>query len=287
MSDKPFRMIMSSQCWATDDIITKNVRKSKKYPRVKYVTAEDALRLPPCAVCGGGPSLPLSLDVLRKWEGDIYGINDTSGYLSDNGIENYIYAIDPQWQILKTGPLTKGALYATRVHRRQFHFPKENIRVFDMLEDAPGGIEGGCTAVCRTPLLLLRIGYTGIYYFGCEGSFYDFTHITGTQKVALKNLIVVRAGGVDYITNAALLMQSEYLSGVISKYPQFLHNMSGGLLKAMLDYPDDWEVVAVSEDLKPHIKTTSGRDIFPNQYTFGEFPIWQQHKTSSTQPLER
>jgi hypothetical protein len=105
--------------------------------------------------------------------------------------------------------------------------------------------------VCRTPHLLLRMGYAGVVYFGFDGSFAnDFTHVSGHSDSARDNMLIVRAGGRDYVTHAGFLLQHEYMLYVLTKYSQYLHNASGGLLKAMLENPDTWEVVAVAEDLK-------------------------------------
>jgi len=221
-----------------------NIHASRKYPRVKL----EVLKYPMCAVVGGGHSLKYNLDVLREWEGDIFAVNDTAAFLSDNGIPSYIFAIDATPKLYRKGKLIKGALYASRVHKNQFHY--KDIRVFDLASDIGiGGVQGSVSAVGNAPHLLLRMGYRGIAFFGCDGSFYYETHITGTQNVAFDDMIIIRISGVDYLTNASLLMQTEYISDELRKHPDLLVNASDGLLKGMEENPD-YDVIAIGEDLK-------------------------------------
>ena len=227
-----------------------NIRRSSKYPRVTWGT----LRYPMCAVVGGAPSVREHIDTLLRWPGDIFAINDTSRFLSDNSVPHYMLAIDGTKVPFRTGPLCMGALFSSRVDRVQFkqmkHLP---IRVFDLTEDVDmGTIEGGSTAACRTPHLLLSMGYGGITYFGLDGSFEgDITHVSGKSESAHDNMVIIRVNNVDYVSHAGFMLQNEYLVGKFRRHPQLLHNASGGLLAAMLaDETDTWSVIAVAEDLK-------------------------------------
>ena len=275
-----------AECNTAGEDILHNLKKSSKYPRVKL----EVLNKPPCAVVGGGPGLAEKLDELRAFTGDIYAVNDTAGFLSDQGIPSYMFAVDATYKRYKTGPLVKGCLFASRVHRRQFHMfdgslgPKKEIRVFDMREDYETGVQGGPTAVCRSCHLLLRMGYFQVVYFGIEGCFYEMTHISGNQKVALDNMIIVKVHGVDYLTNASLLMQCQYMQPNFLKFTRYMVNRSEGLIKAMIEYPNEIEVVAVAEDLKK--KTgTSGESVFNKEYKLEEKNLWRQPQILSRQPL--
>jgi hypothetical protein len=271
----PLRIQLKAQGVTPGEEVKTNYKRASKYEHVEWAV----LAYSPCAVCGGGPSLEYSLDHLRKFQGDIFAINDTAKYLSDHGIPHWLYAIDGTKTPFRVGDLTKGAVFATRVHRRQFTQMKQmgrHIRVFDMAEeDNKKGIEGGPTAVCRTPHLMLRMGYAGVYYFGLDGSFTNVTHITGKSQAAYDNMIVVRAGGKEYITNAGFMLQHEYMSHVLHKYPKFLHNASGGLFKAILENPDTWEVVAIAEDLKDKYEK-GGCHVWNREFQFGGQQCQQQ-----------
>ncbi|MCE5225616.1 MAG: hypothetical protein LLG05_07110, partial [Porphyromonadaceae bacterium] len=251
MSDTPkVRIELTPHCYVPDRQVKINVRrtKAKDYKKATW----GVFRYPPCAVVGGGLSVSAYLETLKNWQGDIFAINDTAGYLSDNGIKCYLFAIDCTPTQFKIGENVKGALMATRCHRNQFkQFPYEKIIVFDMAEeDNIGGIEGGPTAVCRTPHLLLRMGYSSVHYFGIDGSFVGQSHINQNQKYAYDKMMVIKANGKTYLTNGALQLQNQYMVNVFKKYGQFLKNQSEGLIKDLLADKDNWEVVAVSKDLK-------------------------------------
>src|SRR3970040_41887 len=46
------------------------------------------------AVVGGGASAKIVLDYLRAYDGDVWGINGTAGWLSSNGIPATYFSID-------------------------------------------------------------------------------------------------------------------------------------------------------------------------------------------------
>jgi hypothetical protein len=270
----PNRPGLEPKCITDNKTVKKNIKLSRRYKRVEWSVA----KYPPCAVVGGGPSAKSSIDILRKWPGDIFAVNDTAGFLSDNGVPCYIFSVDSTEVLFKIGPLVKGAFFASRVDREQFkQFKRADVRTFHMLEDIPdnkGDIEGGATGVCRTPHLLLRLGYRGIYFFGCEGSFYDTTHVTGKSEAAFANMMIVQAGGIDYLTNAAFVIQSKYLGEVIKTHPKFLINASGGLLKGMIENWDTWEVVAIRDDLRSQY-AAQGDGRWTVDYDMREHNIWK------------
>jgi hypothetical protein len=268
----PIRLKMEAQGNSTAEMVSTNFENSKGYPRAEW----GVLTHPPCIVVGGGASTERSLDGLRKWDGDIFAINDTAGYLSDNGIPCYLYAIDGSKIPFYVGDKVKGAVLASRCDQVQYKmFPKENIRVFDLAEeDGMQGIEGGPTAVCRTPHLFLKMGYRAVMFLGCEGSFFKQSHVGGDRMDAFGSLLIIRVDGVDYLTNAAFMLQCQYLTEVITTYPQFLFDISGGLLGAMRKHPDTWEVVAVTDSMKKQYED-QGVPLWGKPYNLGEVPIWQ------------
>jgi len=248
------RLNLIERCNTPDKQLAKNVRWSRHFPRVRWAHKEEVLKYPPCAVVGGNPNIENRLAELREYERqgrDIFAINDTAGYLSSQGIPCFMFAIDASPVLYKSGILVKGAIFATRVHRNQFKaFGEDMVATFDMAEDTKmGGVTGGPTAACRAPMLFLRMGYKGVWFYGVDACFYDLTHVSGEQTVAYDNMIIVRANGQDFLTNASLLIQTEWLVDNIRKHPKFLINRSGGLIEAMLA-DDNWEVRAIGEDLK-------------------------------------
>jgi hypothetical protein len=91
-------------------------------------------------------------------------------------------------------------------------------------------------------------------------------------------MIIINADGRDYITNASLLMQSEYMLKVFRKYPMFFKCASGGLMKAMIQNPDTWSVRAVSKDLKKRYEDL-GVHVWNKKYNPEDNKIWQQQAT--------
>ena len=266
-----FRLNITAVGITSEKDVKINLKNSKDYRKATWGLA----RYPPCAIVGGGTSVKKKLTRLRKWQGHIYAINDTAGYLSDNGIRCRLFAIDGTKIPFKIGPLVIGALLATRVNKVQYKmFKKKDIRTFPMMEDdMKNGIEGGPTAVCRTPHLMIKMGYSKIEYFGCEGSFFAQSHVGGNRSDAKNNMIIVRVKGMDYLTNAAFMLQNQYLSGVLREYPKIYHDNSGGLLQKMMRYPDDWEVVAVTDDIKRQHEE-QGSKIFTKPFDLTENPLW-------------
>lgn len=267
---------LTPKCRYDDKEIKINMRRASKYPSVEWAAPNEALRYPPAAIVGGGPGLPSQLETLRKWPGDIFGINDTAGFLSDQGIPCYIYSIDSIDEPFKIGPLVKGAYFATRVHRKQFTpFKNKIIRVFHMAEDNNGiGVEGGPTAVCRAPHLLLRLGYASVHVFGCESCFYNVTHTGGNRSDAFWNMMIIEVGGMQYLTNGGFLLQVQWMVDYFKKYPQFIVNRSGGFMRAMELDTEGWSVVAISEDLRKQY-VSGGVTAFNRQHTIEEDKLWR------------
>ncbi len=252
--------------------LTKHLENAKKYPMVEW----GCMIFSPCAVVGGGPGLDSQLNVLRNWKGDIFGVNDTAGYLSDHGIASYVFSIDAIDVPFKIGKLVKGGMFATRVHKKQFtQLRKKPIRVFQMCEDHEGiGIEGGPTGVCRAAHLFLRMGYGGVVYFGIEGCFYNTTHMGGNRDDAFWNMIIVEIGGKQYLTNAGLLLQTQWMADCFKKYPRLLKNASGGFMEAMVKDPEGWHVLAVTGDMKNQCES-GGKKVFSQPYTVEEDKLWR------------
>lgn len=253
-----------------------DIKKNKAYCKKRkfnYVTS-DCYVFPRCAVVGGGPSTEKHLDKLRDWDGDIFAVNDAAGALSDRGISCYMFSIDGSPIKFKSGKNVKGAVFSTRVNRNQFkQFKFDDIRIFNMAEDDNiEGIEGGPTGVCRAPHLFLKMGYAGVEFFGCEGSFFGRSHLDSDHKDAYGNMMVVRVKGTDYITHAGFMLQCQFLSKYLIEYPKIFRSHSGGLLQAMVDNPDTWSVVAISDSIKEQHETQGLK--YKDPYKF-ENPIWK------------
>lgn len=234
---------------ATPETVREHIQQNSGLPR-----AQRGEHKFPVAVVGGGHSLIEHLDELRSWPGDIWAINSTADWLLDKGINCTLISLDPS-------PITTNAeklLLASCCEH------KERAVIWEMAEHHEGGVLGGVTTACRAASLALRLGYPGVVYFGCEGSFPvdEKTHVN--KDDGLKTLLIVRAGK-DYCTHPELYMQCESLSQLIREFPQFYSERCGGLLRGMVEHPD-WEIVAVSSDLKEHLKEYNGIDLWTGDY---------------------
>jgi hypothetical protein len=215
----------------------------------------------PLAVVGGGPSTLSHLGELREFA-DIWAINGTCQWLRSHGIDSILFSVDPGGDM---PPLCKGvdrAILASNCHPAAFDaLEGKDVRIFHtfLREDAGPeiitlrekfAIVPGTTSACSAPLAALRMGYKKLVYFGCEGSFGETTHSFKDEDH--ESQVIIRAGGEDYRTNLQFYMQSEYLAKLCRLFPTFLEERSGGLLRAMSDHPDSWEVVALSGHLANH-----------------------------------
>lgn len=240
-SATPFRIKIVGECVATLEQLRANARANAHQPRISRRKL---------AVVGGGPLVVNHLEELRQWTGDIWAINWTAEWLKKQGIKSTLLTIDPQFMDIDCDD----RLLASLCDPRMFI---GNCRAFDLSETHTDGIAGGQSTAVRAPLLALKMGYNEIVFFGCEGSYSDATHADRDEKPP--HVLIVRAGGTDYKVTTDMLLQCEELSKLISTFNGVFNNRSGGLLQAMIDHPDTWEVVGVSAGLKRHLEELNGQ----------------------------
>ena len=226
--------------------VTENVRANRDKPPP---IATGRRRL---AVVGGSPSVGEHLDELKQWDGDVWGINSTAYWLQSKGIDCALFTVDPLFN--GNGTATK-AILASCCHPDLVNACDSSV--FHLIEQDPDGVIGGCTTAGRAPILALRLGYTEVHFFGCEGSFSDTTHIEWNETVGFESQLLIKAGET-YKTAPELLKQCEELGGVIRAFPTVFFERSGGLLGAMLRHWDEWEVVAVSDGMKADLIARCG-----------------------------
>lgn len=203
--------------------------------------------LGPLAIAGGGPSLLGSLDRLREFP-TIWGANHVAQWLERRGIPAIFYSCDPLYLAGLTDDV-KTAILASNTHPQIFAellAAGADVRIFPTEHDkAPDWVaSGGPTSVTRSMKVALRMGYTSVTFFGCEGSYGETSH--AYDYPVISHQLIVRAGGVDYVTQPDFYMQCEYLATLIRELPSYFQEESGGLLRAMIEHPDTWDVVAAS-----------------------------------------
>lgn len=234
---------------AEPETIRRNIHLNSGLPR-----PQRGVHKHPVAVVGSGHSLADNLAELRSWPGDIWAINSTADWLLGQGIDCTLITLDP----------TPFDTVAQKLLLASCCDYKDGAVIWEMAEHHAGGVPGGVTTACRAAPLALRLGYPGVVYFGCEGSFPadEKTHVN--KDDGLKTLLIVRAGA-DYCTHPELYMQCESLSQLLREFPQVFSERCGGLLRGMVENPD-YEVVAVSGELKEHLIEHNGVDVWNGQY---------------------
>lgn len=217
----------------------------------------------PLAVVGGGPSAADHLDELKEWPGDIWAINQSASWLSHFAPKAnvYLFTIDPD-ECLAEPQFINGvqrAILSSACHPSVFEALRgKDVRMFhcrrlpEVEVDCLGG--GRCSGA-RAPMQAALLGYMSVTFYGCEGSIGKTTHAYRHEN--RPNQLVIRAGGQDYITTPDLYMNTEDLVSEFREYPKVLKEKSGGLLRAILNHPDDWEVVALSSSLRDRLDPTA------------------------------
>ena len=215
----------------------------------------------PLAVVGGGPSVREHLAELGNWPGDIWAVNQSASFLTPlTTAPVSLFTVDPD-PALAVPDFTDGvrhAILGSSCAPELFAALKAqgtSIRMFHthQADEYVGELNiGGPSSVTRTFLPAAWLGYKKVVFFGCEGSFtQNITHAYRAEDRPRQ--LVIRAGDKEYVTTPDLYLTTEYLANVIRDYSEGLSERSGGLLRAMLKYPDTWAVVAYSTALRDDI----------------------------------
>lgn len=207
------------QCIVAEDIRGRNIALSKGYP-------------PPAgnghlAVVGGGPSVGRYIEQLCAWPGDIWAINGAAQWCLKNGIDAFLYSVDPDACLADLCDGVERAVLASHCDPSAY----EALKGKEVLQVDATGIPGPTSATGAT-VLAFNAGYRLVTFFGCESSFEVTTHVYQCEDV--KNLMRVECGGEFYLTKPEYLLQAEQLAGVIRGAPEFFREVGGGLLAALV-----------------------------------------------------
>jgi hypothetical protein len=222
-----------------DDQVVRNweYARSLGFPKIGKAETEHL------AVVGGGPSIEKHLLELRAWDGDIWAINGAFQYLRQRGIRAAFFSLDPTDLILDDLVGARRAVLGMTCHRSVFSVLSD-IHVEAFSTYGEGAIKAGATTATAAPHAALVWGYKTVTFFGCEGSWgKEFTHAYGNARPTgglpqFHDLIKVSCNGEEFLTAPDMLMQVEFLSGVIRNAPKFAFERSGGLLAAAIQDPD-------------------------------------------------
>lgn len=242
----PFRLDFDCLGSASEEVLRNNAAASAHVKRVERQPLHDR----PLAIVGGGPSIKKCLDEIINWPGDVWGINQTASWLVAQGRKDAVlFSCDPNPIISMWSEGVERALLADSCDPKSFA-AFENVLAFELDE-----VIGGPATATRAPLLALKLGYKQIVFFGCEGHLEEYTHAYRDEKALgiYDYQILIKAGDSIYRTTPQFYMTTVNLVTLISEFPSFMSEKSGGLLRAMIAHNDTWEVIGYSEALKNQI----------------------------------
>lgn len=264
----------------SDEVYAEQARINSEsgVPFLAFVEAHDT----PLAIVGGGPSAGRHLKELQEWPGHIWGINQGAAWLSHAAPKAnvWMFTVDPDPAL--AGPEwivgVKQAILGTTVSPKLVKALLDqgtDVRLF-CPHEAPGGDEilaGGPASVTRTFMPALVRGYKNVTFFGCEGSLEGKLHPNGKfesythayRREDRPRQMIVRCGDQDFVTTPDLYITTLAMVRFLQEYPM-VKEKSGGLLRGMLDHPDTWSIVAVSEAMK-HMVQTEGDQWGTDQLT--------------------
>jgi uncharacterized Rossmann fold enzyme len=169
------------------------------------------------AVVASGPSATDYVDLLKEWEGEIWGINGAFAWLIHRGIKpTGFVGLDPE-------PLLKDYLIETpddatyylaaQVHPEVFdHLADKSVKLWfaadDQVEMPFGAVQiyGGTTCLTRAPNLAYHLGYREVHIFGCDSSYTHKSHVYGDGLPA--GTFPAEVGDEVFLTTRQMLQQA-------------------------------------------------------------------------------
>jgi hypothetical protein len=200
-----------------------------KETRQGHVDSAVARKLPLCirrvprkgkvAIVASGPSATDYVDLLKAWDGEIWGINGAFVWMMHRGIRPTAFVgLDPE-PILKdyliNCPDDVTYYLATQVHPEVFdHLAGKNVRLWfpaDGQVKYPYGaipVFGGTTCLGRAPNLAYLQGYREVHIFGCDSSFTNKSHVYGDHGELPAGTFLAEMGDRKFITTRQMMQQA-------------------------------------------------------------------------------
>jgi hypothetical protein len=183
------------------------------------------------AVVGGGPSIANHIEELAAFDGDIWAINGAYRWCRNRGIDAAFFTIDPQPSTTELAVDVERAVLAISCDPSMF----DALRGADVEAFKLG--PAGATTATASPIFAAEKGYRSVTFFGCESSYGESTHAYAHYGRDLKSLMRVRCNGGEFLTTPDMMLQAEFLGGLIREAPMF-EERSGGLLSAFIASPE-------------------------------------------------
>lgn len=177
------------------------------------------------AIVASGPSVTDFVDLLKSWDGEIWGINRAFHWLQHRGIKpTGFLGIDPE-PILKDciPSIPEDVTYylAAQVHPCVFDYLKDrNVRLWFMADSQvklPRDaylIYGGSTCLGRSPNLAYALGYRDVHIFGGDSSYTHKQYVHGDDLPP--NWVPAEVNGRIFKTQRNLIQQaSEFVEQMV------------------------------------------------------------------------
>lgn len=202
-----------------------------KETRQKHVDRACARGLPICvnrkersgkvAVVGSGPSATECVDLLKEWDGEIWGINGAFEWMIHRGIKPTAFVAldpDPDENILKdyliTTPNDATYYLGAMCHPAVFdRLEGKNVRIWFPIDGEaqfPFGavpVHGGSTCLGRAPNLAYVLGWREVHIMGGDSSYTHKSHVYGNAGYP-PGAFPVEMNGKLYITNRQMMQQA-------------------------------------------------------------------------------
>ena len=200
----------------------------------------------PLAIVGGGPSINNYKYTLQSWPGNVWAINRTYKWCKDNHINAVFFSFDPNPSVEEMVVGAEQAILGDRV----------DTSVYERLQGKRiwrgEGNLGGTTSVGAAIISGFKCGFESVTLFGCESSYqpyqsHAYAHFEPSDE------LVIWVDGMHFITSPQMLMAAIELSQMIKSNPHFMRERSGGLLRAMLESPTDYQIVGCTQSFQDKI----------------------------------
>lgn len=237
--------IFSIDCVSNKDIRQAHLESALK--RNLPVCVPRALRKGKLAIVASAPSATDYVDLLKAWDGEIWGINGAFAWMRHRGIKPHAFVgIDPEWFLkdyLIETPDDVTYYLASQVHPDVFdHLKGRNIRLWfqaDTEVKFPVGtitVPGGSTCLGRSIYLACMLGWQDVHLFGADSSFTHKTHVYGgALPTKEQGLILTEASGQVFKTTRVMMTQACDLVVTVQNFPGTISIHGHGLLQAMCE----------------------------------------------------
>jgi hypothetical protein len=196
----------------------------------------------PLAIVGGGHSVAMYKYTLQNWRGTVWAVNGAYKWCKENGINAVFFSFDPSPLVAEMAADATSAI----LNRNSA------IETYQALAGKPIWVgdskDGGSTSVGAAIVMGVECGFEDITLFGCEASMQpDSTHIYG--HLPSDDDLVVGCNGMCFYTTARMFIGCVEIRNMVKVCP-FLKELSGGLLRAMVEAEKEPKIVGASPSMQ-------------------------------------